>query len=64
MTEQALWRVIWRGILLLFTLVLLVFLVRELRAVIVQLLLAILLAAAASRAVDAMTVSERATRWR
>ena len=64
MTEQAAWRVMWRAILLVFTLLVLVFLVRELRSVIVQLLLAILLASAASRAVDALTVSDRARRGR
>jgi predicted PurR-regulated permease PerM len=44
--------------------ILLALLVRELRAVIVQLLLAVLLAAAATPMVNALTQSERALKWR
>jgi predicted PurR-regulated permease PerM len=57
MTEQAWWRVVARGILLVFTLLLLVLLIRELQTVIVQLLLAILLAAAITPAVDRLTTT-------
>jgi putative permease len=64
MTESAAWRVVWRAILLVFALMLVLFLVRELRAVLVQLALAILLAAAANPIVEALTASERALRWR
>ena len=55
MTEQGAWRVVARGILLVFGLILLALLVRELQTVIVQLLLAILLAAALSPMVDRLT---------
>lgn len=55
MTEQAAWRIVARGILLIFGLVLLALLARELRTVIVQLLVAILLAAAITPAVDRIT---------
>ena len=64
MTEAAAWRVVLRGILLVFGLVVAVFLARQLQSVIVQLLLAVLVAAAATPLVDALTVSERARRWR
>lgn len=55
MTEQATWRVVARGILLVFALILLALLARELQTVIVQLLVAILLAAAITPAVDRLT---------
>src|SRR5215467_6050034 len=55
MTEQAAWRIVVRGVLLVFSLVLLVLLARELQTVIVQLLLAILLAAAVTPTVDRLT---------
>jgi predicted PurR-regulated permease PerM len=55
MTEQAVWRIVVRGVLLVFALVLLVLLARELQTVIVQLLLAILLAAAVTPTVDRLT---------
>ena len=55
MTEQAAWRIVVRGVLLVFTLALLVLLARELQTVIVQLLLAILLAAAVTPTVDRLT---------
>jgi predicted PurR-regulated permease PerM len=64
MTEAAAWRVVLRGVLLVFGLLLAVFLARELQSVIVQLLLAVLVAAAATPLVNAVTVSERARRWR
>ena len=64
MTEAAAWRVVLRGILLVFGLLLAVFLVRELQSVIVQLLLAVLVAAAATPLVNTLTVSKRAQRWR
>jgi predicted PurR-regulated permease PerM len=52
MTEQNAWRVVARGIFLVFGLILLALLARELQTVIVQLLVAILLAAAMTPAVD------------
>ncbi len=66
MTEQAIWRVVWRGILLAFCLVLLALLFRELQSVIVQLLAAILLAAAATPFVDRLSATSRVDRrgWR
>jgi predicted PurR-regulated permease PerM len=64
MTEAAAWRVVLRGILLVFGLVVAVFLARQLQSVIVQLLLAVLVAAAATPLVDAVTVSQRAQGWR
>lgn len=66
MTESAAWRVVWRGILLVASLVLLSLLIYQLRSVIVQLLLAVLLAAAATPMVNALARSERAPgrRWR
>jgi predicted PurR-regulated permease PerM len=64
MTEAAAWRVVLRGILVVFGLVVAVFLARQLQSVIVQLLLAVLVAAAATPLVNAVTVSERAQRWR
>jgi predicted PurR-regulated permease PerM len=66
MTEQAIWQVVWRGILLAFGLVLLALLFRELQSVIVQLLVAILLAAAATPLVDKLDPPNRVggRRWR
>ena len=64
MSESAAWRVVTRATFLLFGLILLALLIRELQSVIVQLLLAVLLAAAASPIVDAVTTSERARAWR
>jgi predicted PurR-regulated permease PerM len=63
-SESALWRVAVRSILLVTAIVLLALLARELRAVIVQFLVALLLAAAATPAVNALTRSERALGWR
>jgi predicted PurR-regulated permease PerM len=56
--------VLGRGILLVAAIVLLALLVRELRSVIVQFLLAVLLASAATPIVDGLTRHERARRWR
>jgi predicted PurR-regulated permease PerM len=64
MTESAVWRVVMRAILLVFALMLLLVLVRELRTVLVQLALAILLAAAANPIVEGLTTSAHAQRWR
>lgn len=59
MTEQAAWRVVARGILLVFGLIVLALLARELQTVIVQLLVAILLAAAMTPAVDRLARTSR-----
>jgi predicted PurR-regulated permease PerM len=64
MSEAAAWRVLARGIVLVAAIVLFVFLVHELRSVIVQFLLAVLLAAAATPIVDGLTGGERARGWR
>jgi predicted PurR-regulated permease PerM len=64
MTEAAAWRVVLRATVLVFSLLFVVYLARELRAVILQVLLAIILAAAATPLVDALTISGRARRWR
>ncbi len=64
MSESAAWRVVQRTVLLVFAVVLLVFLLHELRTVVVQLSLAVLLAAAANPFVEALTASERAQSWR
>ena len=61
MSEQAAWRVVARGILLVFGLGLLALLVRELQTVIVQLLVAILLAAAITPTVDRLSRSPAAS---
>lgn len=62
MTEAAAWRIVVRGIFLVFGILFLVFLLRELRTVVIQMLFAVLLAAAASPIVDALTISEWARR--
>jgi predicted PurR-regulated permease PerM len=54
-TEQAAWRVVARGIVLVFALLVMALLVRELQTVIVQLILAILLATAITPLVDRLT---------
>jgi len=54
-TEQAAWRVVARGIFLVFALIALALLIRELQTVILQLVLAILLAAAITPLVDRLT---------
>jgi predicted PurR-regulated permease PerM len=63
-TEPAAWRVLARSVILVFTLLFLVFLIRELKTVVLQLLFAVLLAAAASPVVDAITTNERVQRGR
>jgi predicted PurR-regulated permease PerM len=64
MTESAAWRVVMRGILLVFTLTLLTFLIAALQSILVQLALAILVAAATTPTIEALTTSERTLRWR
>jgi predicted PurR-regulated permease PerM len=64
MNEAAAWRVLARAILLITAIIVLALLIRELRSVLVQLLLAVLLAAAATPIVDWLTQSDRALRWR
>jgi predicted PurR-regulated permease PerM len=63
MSESAAWRVLSRCVLLVFGLLLCVFLISQLRGVIVQLMLALLLAAAASPVVDWLTASRDTARW-
>ena len=64
MTEAAAWRVVLRGIGIVFAVLFVVLLVNELRGVLVQLALAVLLAAAANPIVEALTTSKRALSWR
>jgi predicted PurR-regulated permease PerM len=64
MNEAAAWRVVVRGTLLALALVVLALLVVQLRSIIVQVLVAVLLAAAATPIVDALTESQRTRRWR
>jgi predicted PurR-regulated permease PerM len=66
MSEAGAWRVVLRGIAVVFVLLLLVFLIRELRAVVIQVMLAVLLAAAANPLVETLTSSNRllGSRWR
>jgi predicted PurR-regulated permease PerM len=64
MSESALWRVSVRAIFLVAAIVALALLVSALRSVIVQLLMAVLFASAATPLVDGLTQSERALRWR
>jgi predicted PurR-regulated permease PerM len=66
MTESAAWRVVLRAIAVVFALLMLVFLITQLRPVLVQLALAILLAAAANPVVEWLTAPKRARagRWR
>jgi predicted PurR-regulated permease PerM len=64
MNESAAWRVLARGVLLTAAIVLLALLIYELRSVIVQLLLAVLLASAATPMVNALTGSKRLLRLR
>jgi predicted PurR-regulated permease PerM len=63
-TEAAAWRVVLRGILFAFGLLALASLLGQLQAVLVQLALAVLLAATANPLVDGMTESPRMQRWR
>jgi predicted PurR-regulated permease PerM len=55
MTEQAAWRVVARGILLIFGLILIALLARELQTVIVQFMVAILIAATINPSVDRLS---------
>jgi predicted PurR-regulated permease PerM len=64
MTEAAAWRVVVRGILVVFALLAVVALLSELQTVLVQLALAVLVAAAANPIVEGMTTSKRALTWR
>lgn len=64
MTEAAAWRVLLRGILLTFALIALGMLLGQLQSVLVQLALAVLLAAAANPLVEWLTTSKMASRWR
>jgi predicted PurR-regulated permease PerM len=64
MTEDAAWRVVWRGVLLVFALLVLVFLVTQLRPVLVQLALALLIAAAANPLVETITASRATRTWK
>jgi predicted PurR-regulated permease PerM len=64
MTEAGAWRVILRGVGVIFALVVVVFLITELRSLLVQLALAVLLAAAANPIVEWMTTSKQALGWR
>ncbi len=59
MSEAGAWRVVLRGIAVVFVLLLLVFLFRELRAVVIQVMLAVLLAAAANPLVETLTSANR-----
>jgi predicted PurR-regulated permease PerM len=63
-SEEAAWRIVLRGILLTFALVALALVLGQLRSVLVQLALAVLLAAAANPLVDGLTTSPTAMRWR
>lgn len=64
MTEAAVWRVAARSILLVFAILFLVWLAVQLRAVLVQVLLAIILAAGMTPLVSRFTSSESIGRWR
>ncbi len=63
MSEAAAWRIVARGIFLVFALLFAIFLVRELKTVILQLVLASVIAAAASPLVNALTDSVHTRRW-
>jgi predicted PurR-regulated permease PerM len=64
MTESAVWRIVLRGVLLTFALIAVALLLGQLQAVLVQLALAILLAAAANPLVDGLSLSAVARRRR
>jgi predicted PurR-regulated permease PerM len=64
MTESAAWRVVLRGILFAFALLIAGWLIGELSAVILQLALAVLVAAAANPLVEGLTTSKQSMRWR
>jgi predicted PurR-regulated permease PerM len=61
MTEAGAWRVLARGIVFAYSVIFVVFLVRELRAVVLLLLFAVILAAAATPLVDKMTAANQAS---
>ncbi|MBM2811319.1 MAG: hypothetical protein HW416_2078 [Chloroflexi bacterium] len=64
LSETAVWRTVARGVLLTFGLLVVLFVARELQAVIIQLLLAVIMAAAATPLVDALVESGRTRKWR
>jgi predicted PurR-regulated permease PerM len=64
LTEAAAWRVASRLVLLVFALLLLAWLAVQLRDILVQLLLAVILAAGMTPLVNALTEGERIQRWR
>jgi predicted PurR-regulated permease PerM len=64
LTEAAAWRVASRLVLLVFALLLLVWLAVQLRDILVQLLLAVILAAGMTPLVNALTEGEQIQRWR
>jgi predicted PurR-regulated permease PerM len=64
MTESAAWRVVLRGILVVFALLIAGWLTDKLSGVILQLALAVLVAAAANPVVEGLTTSKRALSWR
>jgi len=64
MTESAAWRVVLRGILVTFGLIAVGMLLGQLQSIIVQLALAVLLAAAANPLVDGLTLTPEAKRRR
>jgi predicted PurR-regulated permease PerM len=63
-TESAAWRVATRTVLFVFFLLLGIWLVVQLRSVVVQVILAVILAAGMAPLVDWFTVSEQSRRWR
>jgi predicted PurR-regulated permease PerM len=63
-TESAAWRVVARGIFLVVVLLLLLALIRELKGVLIQLLLAVLIAAALTPIVDSVSKIGESRRWR
>src|SRR5687768_3289426 len=63
-TEGAAWRVATRWTLFVFGLLLFVWMTVQLRSVVVQVLLAVILAAGMGPLVDRLTISEQAMQWR
>jgi predicted PurR-regulated permease PerM len=64
LTESAAWRVASRTVVFVIGLLVLLWVVIQLRAVLVQVLLAVILAAGMAPLVDRLTLSEDAKRWR
>ena len=64
LTEAAAWRVVTRGVLLVFSLLFGVWLAVQLRSVVVQVLLAIILSAGMAPLVDRCSASEPVGPWR